>query len=234
MEILELTLFVPSVDVLQQQQAFYIGRFGFEQLAFDEARLAVRIGASTLTFAVDTDVAAVPHRYHFALNIPSNRFAEGVAWLRERAPLIRDSHGRDLFDSPTWHADIAYFYDPAGNIGELIARHTLPGSDKAFSIASISRISEIGVACDDVPAGIAAIHALSGARPYHWTPPESTFAPMGDALGLFILVERGRVWFPDTGVAAEPAPFRVVVRGPDGQPVVVDNAAIRRASPARS
>jgi hypothetical protein len=43
------------------------------------------------------------------------------------------------------------------------------------------------------------------------------FAAMGDGHGLLILVKRGRVWFPETGVAADTYPVSVVVSGPRGE-----------------
>jgi hypothetical protein len=34
-----------------------------------------------------------------------------------------------------------------------------------------------------------------------------SFAALGDAEGLLILAQRGRIWYPDTGKAAAPAPL---------------------------
>jgi hypothetical protein len=38
-----------------------------------------------------------------------------------------------------------------------------------------------------------------------------TFTAVGDDDGLFIVVKRGRIWYPDTGVPASINPTRIVL-----------------------
>ena len=38
------------------------------------------------------------------------------------------------------------------------------------------------------------------------------FTPVGDEQGLFVVVKRGRMWFPDTGKAAELLPITVTTQ----------------------
>jgi catechol-2,3-dioxygenase len=157
-------------------------------------------------------------RYHVAFNIPHNQFEVAARWLEQRVALIADAAGATRFCSDDWNADMVYFHDAAGNISELIARHTLPASARSqpFDASGVLSISELGVAVTDVERGVAELAAETGAQPYHWSPPPTDFAPIGDEQGLFIVVKRGRIWFPETGIAAEPLPFEARVRREDG------------------
>lgn len=49
-----------------------------------------------------------------------------------------------------------------------------------------------------------------GISPYGG-PGSETFTAVGDEHGLFIVVKRGRIWFPDTGKGAGMAPLEVEV-----------------------
>lgn len=190
---------------LAQQRDFYLHVLKLHTaLAADT--LSVQAGHSRLTF----EQAPVGWQgfYHFAFDIPENRFKEAKAWLSQRVPLIPDNTGADEFPSESWNSDSIYFYDPAGNILEFIARHNQPNaSDKPFSERSIISISEIGLATDDVLQTVQFLEREIGIGVYDG-PGSDTFTPIGDELGLFIVVKRGRIWFPDTG---KPADFYPVV-----------------------
>lgn len=174
-----------------------------------DAQLTLQVGSSLLTF--DYVSTALAMRYHFAINIPANQFDAAKEWIADYAPLIQSDSGEDTFHSENWDADMLYFYDPAGNILELVARHTLANtSNAAFNSRSLLSISEMGIASDDVAAQISDIQARTGAALYRWSG-NAAFAPVGDEQGLFIVLERGRIWFPDTGVAAESLPVSAVV-----------------------
>lgn len=43
-----------------------------------------------------------------------------------------------------------------------------------------------------------------------------TFTALGDAQGLLIVVQRGREWYPSTGLAAAPAPLQLTLTLDDG------------------
>lgn len=204
MRILELQLVTTA---LPQQRDFYAGVFGFPALRAAPDTLVLQAGSSRLTFTATDSLAGV---YHFAFNIPENQFSAAKQWISRHVPLIALSSGADEFYSESWDAHMLYFYDPAGNIVELIARHTLPQtSDAPFAGSSVLDISEIGVAAEDVPARVAEIHARTGAAEYHG-PGRDTFTAVGDEHGLFIVVKRGRIWFPETGKPAEHLPVTVV------------------------
>lgn len=194
---------------LEQLLEFYTQTLNLPLLGQPAPSFTVQVGASRLAFD-----PAPPHQqplYHFAFNIPGNQLMEARAWAEARVPLIADAQGERVFRSEGWNADMFYFYDPAGNILEMIARHDLGNtSDQPFSWQSLQNISEIGVATDDVRATVERLQARTG-WPLYRTEVNDSFVPVGDEHGLFIVVRRGRVWFPDTGRAAEPVPFKVAL-----------------------
>ena len=186
---------------------FYTQVLELPVLEQTETSFTVQIGTSKLTF-MPAVVGETPV-YHFAFNIPENQLLEAKAWVEARVPLISDPQGEVLFDSENWNASMFYFYDPAGNILELIARHDLGNaSDKSFSWQSLENISEIGIATENVPATVGRLQALTKAPLYRCEINDS-FVPLGDEAGLLIVVKRGRIWFPNTGKSAEFVPLRV-------------------------
>ena len=176
--------------------------------------LTLHAGTSMITFK-----DAAPHEpasYHFAFNIPPHLFADAKAWLADRVPLLTDQSGANAFRFDDWEADSVYARDPAGNIIEFIARHTLPVSAAtSWTSASIVNISEIGVVVDDVPTTVCMIQQRTGSSVYRGVV-DPLFTPVGDEHGLLIVVQQGREWFPHTRVPALPAPVRAVIESETG------------------
>ena len=159
--------------------------------------IAVAVGPSTLVF---TPGLTVPQ--HFAFNVAD--FDRALAWLQSRVPIHRDASNRSEFAFPSWSARAAYFRDPDGNVLEIIAREHRPLPSEGHPL---HEVSEVGVACDDV---LGAVGRLG--LPVYGDPSDD-FAAVGDVQGLLILVRRGRVWYPDTGIEAQPSEGRVVFAG---------------------
>jgi catechol-2,3-dioxygenase len=197
-----------TVD-LERQRDFYCRRLSFAAASVTPDSFTLQIGASRLTFiSAPSDAQRV---YHFAFNILPRQFAEAKAWIAQRAPLLTDHSGADEFDFEAWNARALYFYDPAGNIVELIARHTLTGPPRGpFTAQSLLNVSEIGLVTDSVPDTVRLLHARLGVSIYRGTE-DADFAAVGDEAGLFIVVKEGRIWFPDTDKAAAPTPVTVTV-----------------------
>lgn len=191
------------------QQRFYADTLGLPMRAASSGELALDAGTTVLHFA-----PAAPGeqpRYHIAFNVPPQQFAEAKAWLSARVPLLADRSGADEFPFDNWDAHALYFYDPAGNILELIARSDLPSeSSEPFSASSLLCVSEIGLVTDDVPATTRMLQEQPGITVYRDSVSDM-FTALGDAHGLFIIVQRGREWFPDTSQAAVLAPLRAIV-----------------------
>jgi catechol-2,3-dioxygenase len=231
MRILELTLHGVDLEALRQ---FYVGFLGLRELEPRETgRLAVLAGRTRLFFIpAPRDLRP---RYHFAFDVPPRRLEAAVRWLRERRGLLASPTGETRFHSNTWNADMVYFTDPQGNILEFIARHDAgpgpngaslndaipsePQREKPFSASEIVAITEIGLATDSVANTVGALaERLPGLSPYPdaEAAPGDDFAAMGDVNGLLIVVRRGRIWFPETGVPADFLPLDLLAELPEG------------------
>ena len=154
-------------------------------------------GASRLRFEPGPAVCS-----HFAVNVPPQRFEEAVAWARERVELV---DGDVPF--PAWRARSAYFFDPGGNIVELIARERAPGEDLFLEI------SEVGLPVTDVGAAVEWLEAELGLP--HFSGNRRDFSAVGDDRGLFIVVPVGRPWL-FTEEPAPDVPLRVTIESDRG------------------
>ena len=124
--------------------------------------------------------------------------------------------GSPVVPFPFWNAHATYFRDPAGNVLELIARHDLALDDPyPFGPAGLHAVSEVGLPTLDVGAAVDALERLGIPR---YSGDRRSFAAMGDIDGLFIVVPRGRVWFPTADVrgATEPVEVELADPGPWG------------------
>lgn len=172
---------------------FYRDVLELPLLAASACEVSFAAGSSRLTFAACP--AHLQPCYHFAFDIPEHQFAEAKAWVSKRTPLI-SLDGDDTFDFSNWNAHAFYFFDPAGNIVEGIARHDLPNAaNEPFTGAQICYISEIGLVTPAVAKTATALKQAFGLRAYRKTEYEN-FAAIGDVHGLFIVVAEGRAWYP--------------------------------------
>lgn len=189
-----LELFTDKPDELKK---FYSQTLGLELIREDARSFSVKAGKSVLTFSLTADFTK-PF-YHFAFNIPENKLSEAKVRMSAKLNLI-SLNGEDEFDFRSWNAHSIYFYDPSGNIIELIARHNLNNSSsEEFSGKSILSISEIGLPVYNVENFFEEI-----SREYKiplFSGDKKEFCAAGDDNGLFIIVNKGRKWFPDCGPA---------------------------------
>jgi catechol-2,3-dioxygenase len=151
-------------------------------------------GSSRVRFAPGPEVCS-----HFAVNVPPDRFDEAVAWARGQAELIEDDVPFEL-----WRARAAYYFDPAGNLVELIARERVPGDELLIEV------SEVGLPVADVGAAVEFLETELGLP--HFSGDRESFSAVGDDHGLFILVPVGRAWL-FTDRPASHAPVRVTIEG---------------------
>lgn len=175
------------------------------QLPVQESKqqIAITTGSSTLVFKQTNEREPV---YHFALNIPANKIEEAKEWLNGKVDLVWiDDYNSDIADFVSWHAKSVYFYDPAGNIVELIARFDLDNKTEApFSAKQLLSISEAGIVTQ--PGSLQTTSDLLleqyGLPYFSKQPPLPQFKAIGDDEGLFILVPEERNWFPTTIASA--------------------------------
>lgn len=194
MFIREVRLLANSITDLKD---FYNGTLGLDIISEKVDSVTFGINESTLSFDL-TDKTDKPF-YHLAFNIPENRLKDAKAWLSGKTDLI-SLNGEDEFDFKTWNANSVYFYDVAGNILELIARHDLDNSsDREFSAGDLLNISEVGLPVRDPSASYEELANEFDLKVFSGD--MKTFIAAGDNNGLFIIVNEGRKWFPDCPVA---------------------------------
>jgi len=153
--------------------------------------------------------------YHFAFNIPENKLEEAQDWLRKRTALVM-RNGSPTFHFQNWNAHATYFFDPAGNIVEFIARHSLPNTSRSlFDEKSVLYASELGLVVDDVSSTVRAVGGKLGMKPYRGSVSDE-FAAIGDEHALLIVVKRGRVWFGTEALKAATHPAEAHIAGLKG------------------
>lgn len=144
---MEINLVVLRTKNIMQMKKFYMEMLRFSLIKKDNDSFRIAIGTSELEFT-SKKVEGNPY-YHFAFNIPANKFTEAKLWAKERATLNVED-GQDEVDFDHLPAGALYFYDPAGNIVEFISRQLVSDdSMDPFSITSILNISEISLTLDD-------------------------------------------------------------------------------------
>lgn len=173
--------------------------------------VVVPIGSTEVVFSPDP--LATP--YHFAINIPSFHEKEALQWLQHRVELL-PFQGQALVDFPAWSAKAMYFYDPAGNIVELIARRNLGlRAPLPFSAKSLLEVSEIGMAPDSIEETYHTLHKNCAMEIFDGN--LDTFCAIGDEYGLFIAVDKQRkLWMP-TDDEVFSSPFAVVMMTAGGK-----------------
>ncbi|AXG75001.1 VOC family protein [Flavobacterium arcticum] len=194
MKILELELLT---DTITGTESFYREVLGLEPYMKEgKSVLFYQIGYTKLIFKKSENVKPV---YHFAIDIPNNRFDEGHDFMKKKVDIIPVPGGSNIADFRNWHARSFYFYDNNGNILEFITRYDNNVlSSTAFSNESYISISEIGLVTQKVPEFADSITAKFGVPIFHRQPRAEQFTVLGNDEGLFILVENEREWYPVT------------------------------------
>ena len=138
--------------------------------------------------------------YHFAFNIPCNKIEEAKSWLEQKVELIwMEDYKSDIAEFVNWHARSVYFFDPAGNIVEFIARMDLKNDEsEPFSQKQILSISEAGLVFpkDELLSNTESMIDDYQLNYFDKQPPLPQFKALGDDEGLFIIVPANRNWYP--------------------------------------
>ena len=203
---------------LAAMKDFYHGTLGLRVTDERDDRLTIAGGATPITFVRAADEKSRPF-YHFAFNIPRNRIRAARDWQAKRTPLLpippalRDgAYPDDVVNFAHWNAHAVYFFDPAENVVEYIARHDLANDAPAGAFGSdeILYASEIAFVVDDVAATSKALQDVAGAGPYRGASAE--FAAVGDERGLLLVMKRGRVISFDSPARKAVDVFRTTAR----------------------
>lgn len=177
-----------------------------------EKSIIVTAGKSQLIFE-ETNNPGNPF-YHFAFNIPSNKFEEAFQWMKTKLELLwLDDYKSYIANFVNWNAKSFYFIDPAGNILELIARFDLNDTvDENFSCAHIRNVSEIGLVFP-VKSFDSDVNKLLEQYPLSYfdkQPPVPYFRAVGNDEGLFVIVPENRVWFSTKNIMSQIFPMTII------------------------
>jgi catechol-2,3-dioxygenase len=185
------------------QIEFYSKTLGLVLIHQTENVAQFKIGKSRLVLMK----SARSQPYHLAINIPSNRLKEALAWLKLRVDILK-SDGNEIQDFSPWDAQSVYFYDQDKNIVELIARKHLNNENQApFDADSFLEISEIGLPVNDLEATYNALRDIVDIQIYDGN--FERFCAIGDERGLFICIDKtAKTWFP-TGDKACSSDFEI-------------------------
>ncbi|WP_101842748.1 VOC family protein [Halobacillus sp. Marseille-P3879] len=199
MEIRKVTL---KTKDLQVMRSFYTETLGMSLEEENRDSFQISAGSSQLEFT-SNNVKDEPC-YHFAFNIPSNKFKEAKAWVNTRVE-INCEEGEDEAYFSHMNAHSLYFYDPAGNIVEFISRHsTSPASEAPFTIESILNISEVGLTVGDACKAGEQLTAIGVKERDNCPISNSSLNFMGDKkTGSFLLLNQpGRKWIFSNKISA--------------------------------
>ncbi len=188
---------------LAEMKAYYQGLLGFSLVSETAAEIVFRAGNSVFQFS-NSDMTGKAPFYHFAFNIPENQVLQAREWLLEKTPLVpTPNHLKDprLPDDVRhfsgWNAHSLFFFDPAFNVVEFIARHDLDNATRTpFSINSLINISEIGFIVEQQQKTAGWVIEQTGLRGY----PLSVRDPwaVGDENGLLLCLPKGNVFGENT------------------------------------
>jgi catechol 2,3-dioxygenase-like lactoylglutathione lyase family enzyme len=208
---MRITALTISTAFIDECRRFYVERLGFteHEVIGGSDGLAMQAGYTRFTLVPGTADA----RYHFAFNVKPDQLPDAASWLQQHGvELIPSPNGQgSVVDFPNWKARSVYFFDPAGNIVEIIARAALPpaGNAPRFGAGSLLGVSEIGLVTDDLAAyrdWLSGVHGIAG-----FIRQENTdmFSALGDDEGLLLLVPPGREWYMGR-FAAEKHPVALI------------------------
>ncbi len=183
---------------LPQLREFYHSVLQLPVESDSETSISIGIGESLL--AIEEECIGDPF-YHFAINIPSNKIEQAREWLLNKGIdlLWMNDYKSDIADFRNWNAKSVYFFDPAGNIVELIARFDLNiTTTEEFSSTQFLSISEIGLVFPgkEINAQVEKIMSQCHLSYFLKQPPMEQFRVLGDDEGLFIIVVDNRNWYP--------------------------------------
>jgi len=201
-----------QTNYLSALHHFYQDVLELNTVYSDKESIVVTAGKSKLIF--DKTDADVDPFYHFAFNIPSNKFEEAFEWMKQKVELLwLEDYKNYIADFVNWHAKSVYFLDPGGNILELIARFDLNDIvDEKFSSAQIRNVSEIGLvfpveSFDNDVDKLLEQYPLSY---FNKQPPMPHFRAVGNDEGLFVIVPENRVWFSTKNTRSQIFPMSVL------------------------
>lgn len=188
------TLALKTASPLAVMAAFYKDVLEMN-VQLSKGKLIVHAGGTKIEFT-PAEGKSKPY-YHFAFNIPENKILSARNWLGERTKLAvtpasnrAKGYPNEIMPFDFWNSHSIYFWDPAGNILEMICRHDLKNGTKGeFRGDEILYASEIGFVTEDVNDLAGQIKSTFQLSQYRGG--GDSFRAIGDETGLLILFKRG-------------------------------------------
>ncbi|MCM2975931.1 glyoxalase [Priestia aryabhattai] len=178
--------------LLDEMKDFYVNSLDFPLTAVSADSFSIKVGESELTFK-ETSLHTKPF-YHFAFNVPANRFMEAKKWATQRV-FLNTEEKKDEIYFEAFDAHSFYFEDPAHNIVEYISRYSdCPPSNDPFSSKSLLSIGEINLTTPHVRSvGTQLIN--SGITVRNNRPLNENFNFLGSDSAFFLVGAPKRRWF---------------------------------------
>ena len=200
MEIHEVICQIANVE----ETASFYKSMGFS-VTQQAASATVIVGTSKLTFIKGAD----SYTYHVAFNIPRNAFYDAKKWLEQHTELVVEN-GQDAIHFEAMDAHSVYFYDPAGNSMELIARRNevSDASYEVFSAQTILNIGEIGFVMPHIEQALAVMNTYKIPTHLGSVPSTTSITFFGDEACYIITSPAGRKWI-FSSLVATPAPITI-------------------------
>lgn len=208
MRITEAMLYTNRLDEMKR---FYVEKLGLSVVDENSTRFQIELGEDTLIF--QEAITEQERQYHFAINIPANRFKEAKEWIMSRVPLLTEEGENEIYFEGI-NASSLYFYDADENVIELIARHSInPESNmESFSSNEFLGIGEMSLTVED-PSLVAKALETIGVRRRDGNsidPSHLNFMGPPNHDTYMLLVPRGRVWLFSPKLSI-PSPIQMVL-----------------------
>lgn len=196
---------------LNEMKRFYTERLGLSVIEEDLSSFRINLGEDALVFQ---EAATNQERqYHFAINIPSNRFKEAKEWIKSRVLLLIED-GEDEIYFEGIDASSLYFYDADENVVELIARHSINPENniESFSSNEFLGIGEMSLTVE-APSLVAQAFEKIGVERRDGNPVDPhhlNFIGPPNHDTYILLVPPGRVWLFSPKLSI-PSPIQMVL-----------------------
>ena len=201
---------------LVELKKFYVDTIGLRLLSEQSDRFSFQAGETTIRFIKTKARDAAPF-YHFAFNIPENKILKAREWQLKRtalsatpSQLVDENYPKDIRHFLHWNAHSVFFWDPAGNLVEYIARHDLKNrADGEFSSKDLLCASEIAFIVQDTETIANEIKSSFNMNQYRGG--DENFRAVGDENGLLLVIKKGRVWESHTDISRTPQTIKTAV-----------------------
>jgi catechol 2,3-dioxygenase-like lactoylglutathione lyase family enzyme len=184
---------------MEKMKEFYTNTLEMELINENEDLFSIMAGTTKMIFVRDE---AIPF-YHVCFRTNSQFYDYMFSKLSQLDILLPDENGNT---SMFWKGKQAYFTDPDGNILEMLERPFRYIGKEPFGLFDVG---EIGMPTKSVTQ---LQEELSTFIVDQYEKESETFAFFGDERGVFVIVKKGRHWYP-TDRGAEIHPLKITISG---------------------